>query len=380
MPPAKVLFLVNTLRVGGFERDVATLCEHIDRNRFLPEVWILHGGGQFEERVLQAGIRVRNLERGWSRNPLFAWKTARRISQTDADLVHAFLPSIATYGAIARSLFGVRPPMILSLGQSYTQRGQRWMFRWCSRTFDWLVANSASAEALGRSLGFDSSRISIIPNGHPVNAPRQTIDRQAVRAALGVRANDRMLLCVGRLIDTKRVCDLVEAVGMLGGQTSIKLVIVGEGPERGALAAQVSRLGLSEKISFAGHRNDVASLLEAADLFVFPSETEGLPNALIEACLAGLPIVACDVAGVRDVVRHEETALLAPPRDPASFAAAIGRLLETPTEAARLAAAAHDRATKTYTVERSLTALYDVYDRLLGTPKRPPFGEQPVPT
>jgi glycosyltransferase involved in cell wall biosynthesis len=296
---------------------------------------------------------------------LFAWKTARQISLSDADLIHVFLPSIATYAAMARTCFGVRQPMVLSIGQSHTVPIERWMFRWCSRTFDWLVANSPSAEKLGRSLGFAPDRISLIPNGHEIDVYRRAIDRQSVRASLGVGAEERMLLCVGRLIDTKRVSDALAAMEHLGDACHAKLVIVGDGPLRGELVAEVSNRRLSGKVTFAGSRNDIADLLKVADIFLFPSETEGLPNALIEACLAGLPIVACSVRGVVDVVKDGETALLVRPRNPVALAGAVRRLLSHPAEGARLGAAASRRAQNSYSIEHSISALYDVYDRLL---------------
>jgi glycosyltransferase involved in cell wall biosynthesis len=375
--PVKVLFLVNTLRVGGAERNVAALCERIDRNRFSPEVWVLQGGGQYEEQVLRTGTRLRNLDRGFARNPLFAWRTAREISRADADLIHAFLPSMGAYAALARNWFGVRQPMILSIGQGQTIRRERWMFRYCSRTFDWLVANSRTAEDLGRTLGFDPQRISLVPNGHQVDRYCRDIDRGAVRASVGVGPNEQMLLCVGRLIDTKRVCDAVAALGLLGSDTSAKLVIAGDGPERGALAEEVSSRELSKRVVFAGQRKDVADLLQAADMFVFPSETEGLPNALIEACLAGLPVVACRVGGVVDLVENGKTAVLVPPRSPADLAAAIRELLSDRVAATRMAAAAQAHVRTSYSIEQTLCGLYDVYERLLVSSRCPTTGRAP---
>jgi glycosyltransferase involved in cell wall biosynthesis len=361
--PHKLLFLVNTLNVGGAERNVALFCRHIDRSRFEPEVWVLRGGGQFEDRVKRTGIRIRNFDRRWARNPWFALKMAREISRSDAELVHAFLPSIAIYGAFARRWFGLRQPLILSLGQAHAGRTERWMFRTCRRPFDWLIANSRSAQELGKSLGFAADRMSLIPNGHEIDEYQRVIDRERIRASVGVGLQERMLLCVGRLIASKRVCDAVAAMELL--QEPAKLVIVGDGPERGALRADISRRGLNGKVVLVGERSDVADLLLAADYFLFPSESEGLPNALIEACLAGLPIVACHVGGVSEVVMDRETALLVPPRNPPALAAALRRLLTDRGEAERVAAAAQARAKKRYAIEQSLNALYDVYDRLL---------------
>jgi glycosyltransferase involved in cell wall biosynthesis len=255
--------------------------------------------------------------------------------------------------------------MVLSIGQSQTVRVERWMFRWCSRTFDWLVANSRSAAELGVSLGFDPERTSIVPNGHQLDRYQQNINRQSVRATVGVQPDEYMLLCVGRLIDTKRVCDAVDALHVLGAGVPAKLVIVGDGPQREALKGQVSKLGLGGQVVFAGQRNDVPDLLQAADFFVFPSETEGLPNSLIEACLARLPIVACRVGGVVDVVKNGETAILVSPRSPGELAAGLRRLLRDPVEADALAGAAQSHARQSYSVEQSLNALYDVYERLL---------------
>ena len=365
MPPTKVLFLINTLRMGGFERDVATLCENIDRARFRPEVWVLQGDGEFEERVKMSGVHVRNLGRGWAHSPLFAWKAARAVSRSDAKLIHAFLPAIASYAALARTWFGTKQPMVLSLGQSDAGRSDRWMFRWCSRAFDWMVANSRSAEELGRSLGFSPDRITVIPNGHQINCFCGNVDRVSIRAKLGIQRDERMLLCVSRLVETKRVTDAVAALALLGHGAGTKLVLVGDGPLRGVLENEVDLRGLRQSVVFAGQRTDVAELLRAADVFLFPSETEGLPNALIEACLAGLPVVACNVRGVVDVVKDGESALLVPPRSPADLAAAVRRLLSSPVDAGRLAAAAQRRARDTYSIEQSLAAIYDVYERLL---------------
>ncbi len=363
--PAKVLFLVNSLRIGGTERNVALFCRRIDRSRFEPEVWLLKPDGAYEAAVKESGIRIRTFSRRWSRSPWFALKMALEISRTDAKLIHAFLPTIAAYAAIARRWYGVRQPMVLSVGQSFAGRTERWLLRLCSRTFDWLIANSPSAAALAQTLGFSVDRMSLIPNGHEVEASRRSIDRTRARETVGVGTQERMLLYVGRLTVTKRFCDAIAATAELAEGHPVKMGIVGDGPERGALEADVSRRCLTGKVNFVGQRHDVLDLLSAADYFVFPSETEGLPNALIEACLARLPIVACRVGGVTDVVQHGQTALLVPPRCPAELAAAVRQLMCDPAEADRLATSAWTSARSKFGIEQSLDALYDVYDRLL---------------
>jgi glycosyltransferase involved in cell wall biosynthesis len=114
------------------------------------------------------------------------------------------------------------------------------------------------------------------------------------------------------------------------------LVIAGDGDLREELAARTAQLGLSEQIEFRGDINDVPTLLRDADIYVQPSFQEGMPNSVLEAMAAGLPIVATHVSGNVDLVTDGDNGLLVPPGDAAALAAAIGRLLEDPALAQRM--------------------------------------------
>jgi len=367
MPARKVLFLVNTLRTGGTERNVASICQHIDRNRFEPEVWVLHPGGEWEPKVRAAGVRIRNLNRGWARSPWFAIRAARAIAQTDADLVHVFLSTIGFYAGLARSAFGLRKPLVISAGMSHTTGVERRLFRWFSRCYDRAIANSSSGQQMLSELGFERSRVAIVPNGHDSQRYLNALDRETIRREFPVERNEKLLICVGRLIESKRVCDAVAALSLIRAHGhAAKLLVVGDGPERPALEAQARSLGLEDAVFFAGNRSHVIDLLRCSDLFLFPSETEGLSNAIIEACLARLPIVACAVPGVVDVVHDGDQALLVAPRRPDDLAKAVNFCLEHSADAARLAEAGHQHALDHFSMEASLSRLYNIYDEMLG--------------
>jgi glycosyltransferase involved in cell wall biosynthesis len=366
MPARKVLFLVNSLRPGGTERNVASICRHIDRRRFEPEVWVLNTGGEWESAVEAAGVKIRSLDRGWAHSPWFAIRAARAIARTDADIVHVFLSTIGFYATLARRAFGLRKPMVLSAGMSHTAGIERRLFRWFSHFYDRVIANSLSGQSMLSALGFDPARVSIIPNGHDYGPYVKPLDRDAIRRELSIGSHEKLLIFVGRLIDSKRTCDALAALAQIRAcGHAAKLLVVGDGPERPALEAQAMSLGLGAEVIFAGNRSHVIDLLRCADLFIFPSETEGLPNAIIEACLASLPIVACAVPGVIDVVTDGKQAILVKPRSPEELAAAVNSCFENPSAAAKLAEAARQHALSHFGVEQSLGRLYEVYDEVL---------------
>ncbi len=136
---------------------------------------------------------------------------------------------------------------------------------------------------------------------------------------------------------------------------------------------------MHDRVILTGRRSDIPELLRSADLFVFPSESEGLPNSIIEACLARLPIVACDVPGVTDVVENGRHAVLVPPRAPTELAAAIQRLLDDPSESARLATTAYEMAIDRFSIAGFMERIHRVYDDLLEpAPRKTGTGSEPA--
>jgi glycosyltransferase involved in cell wall biosynthesis len=150
-----------------------------------------------------------------------------------------------------------------------------------------------------------------------------------VRKALGLLPEHQVILTVGRQEFQKGHTHLIEAFARISDENPLtRLVIAGrEGHATQALAAQIDQLGLGKRVFMLGHRDDVADLMAASDLFVFPSLYEGLGGALIEALGLGLPIVASDIPALREVVRQGVNADLVPPGDPKALAMAIEGLL-----------------------------------------------------
>jgi len=187
-----------------------------------------------------------------------------------------------------------------------------------------------------------------------------------LRARLRIAEGERVVLTIGRLSREKAQADLLRAFKLLTRNESaaggrVRLVVVGDGPERSGLERLAYELGLDDRVVFAGQSGDVAPFYAAADVFALPSHSEGSPYVLLEAMAAGLPVVSTDAGGVPEIVSDEESALLVAVRDEAAMARALSRVLSDTklahaltSKASALAATRH--APETYA--RSLARLY----------------------
>jgi glycosyltransferase involved in cell wall biosynthesis len=339
----------------------------MDPSRYVPEIWTLVPGGFFEDEVLRRGIRVRHLGRGWAYSPGFALETVWKLTRTECDVAHAFLPAIGFYAAVAAGTRLLRAPLIYSEGTPGFRAGRakRQAYQFMLGRCTALVANSDFARDFLASWGV-RQKIRVIPNGHRLPSSSRRLDRRALRARFGASDQDYVLAYVGRLISTKRVKDLVHAFATAHRTApDLRLFVAGDGPERANLERLTAEAGVESNVTFLGFLRDVPSLLDCADAFVFPSELEGLPNAVIEAALHERPIIACDVGGVRDVVRDGAEAVLVSPRSPAQLARAILAVRGDRALAGRIASAARLKASANYSIERVATAICDLYDDIL---------------
>lgn len=216
-------------------------------------------------------------------------------------------------------------------------------------------------------MGISGSRITIQHNSILPFVSPPAGEVAALRTRLGIPDQAKILLTVGRLSKEKGHLDLVEAIAVLRRRRpdlSFRLVLVGEGPERGPVERRLAGAGLSGTVVLAGHQADVRPFYAMADVFVLPSHSEGSPNALLEAMAAGNPVVATSVGGVPEIARHGETALLVERGNAEQMAGAIERLLED-TDLAMRFRKAGPLVTSTYTPEAYCRSVLTIYRQLL---------------
>jgi len=237
--------------------------------------------------------------------------------------------------------------------------------RWSLPRADRVVTVcQAFAEELAGLSEVSRDKVSIQHNAIRRQPSVSTADVAALRTHLGVGEEERVVLSVGRLSREKAHIDLLQAFRLLcesKPDISLKLIIVGDGPERGRLEAAVESFGCRDCVILTGQVSDVRTFYYAADVFALPSHSEGSPNVLLEAMAAGTPVVATEVGGVPEMVESEQSALLVPAHDPQALAEAIARVLTEEELAQRLSANASSLIGTRYTSEnyvRSLTGIY----------------------
>lgn len=217
-----------------------------------------------------------------------------------------------------------------------------------------VVANSDGLADLARRFAPDQP-VAIVPNG----VDTALFSPAPLSAGLEERpaGEELRLLFVGRLVRQKGVDLILKAMTAL--PACVTLRVVGDGGARAELEAQAVALGLSGRVAFEGWRDraDLPGLYRSADAFVFPSRDEGMPNVVLEAMASGLPVVATDIAGNRDLVLDGETGLLLPPDDAAAVEGALARLAADPQEGRRLGAAGRRRVVEHFSW-RAVAAAY----------------------
>jgi glycosyltransferase involved in cell wall biosynthesis len=371
--------------IGGAEILVIELVRRLDPNRFerylcttrMPESDRL--GLTLEEtaELERAGVHVLNLGRR-SSSSLLPWgRLWRLISRERIDIVHTHMFRANVPGVILARL--ARVPVVVSHehGSDLYGQGVRRVLNAniVGRLSDTVLAVSRwDRDRLIEQDGMPADRVQVLPNGI-LPLPAATGD---IRDQLASREVP-LVGALGRLDSVKGYDDLIRAVGILRDQgTPVRCVIAGVGGDEPRLTALIAELALGQDVELLGLRDDVPSLLEAFDVAVMSSHSEGAPLAIIEYMAAGLPILATRVGGIPELIQDGEHGLLVAPRNPAALAAGLARLLAEPALARRLGQAARARQRAEYDLERTvrrLEALYlALYDsehrRRRGSPRR----------
>ena len=231
---------------------------------------------------------------------------------------------------------------------------------------DRVITVSEGSRRTFLAQGYPGQQFVCIHNGIEPLRPRPPEEAKRVRETLGVPPEAPFLLNVARMTPQKGHDVLLRALPqVLARYPQARLACVGEGPERPGLEAQACALGVAGAVHFLGHRDDVPSLMAAADLFVLPSRFEGHPLAVLEALSAGLPVVGTRVCGLDEAVISGETGLLVEPERPDDLAAAVLDILAHPQWRLRMGEAGRRLVGERYSARGMARATMELYEALL---------------
>ena len=362
-----VLYVITDLEVGGVPLHLLRLARVMRERGFHVTVASLAPAGPVGRMLDEAGISVQSCEGrgGWDFRVIP--RLASMIRELRPDVVHTFLFHANLAGRWAAASAGISPSRVVCEIQT-VEVERRWHL-WVDRcTFDgcrFIIGNSPSViEHLAMKGHVPQDWLRLVHGGidpEPIRTAA-AIDRES----LGVPCGPGMVLWVGRMDPVKGLSSLLDAFFGIADCCDAHLVLVGDGSLRESLEDHARDMALGSRVHFLGARRDVPRLLKAANLFVFPSRTEGLPNALLEAMAAERPIVATDVPGCRDLIEHERNGLLVPYGDTEGLGAAMHRLLSDATFARALGARAAEDVERKWRISKTYAEYQGIYSEILG--------------
>lgn len=357
--PIRVLHVVLSLDIGGLENVVLNLVRNTNRSEFEPRVMCLRHRGELAPRFEKLDIPVEALDAGGRASGL--WSFTRRLSRLRPDILHSHNPTPHQFAAFARLLGRVPALVHTKHGRNYPHlRRAVLLNRWAARFSNVVVAVSEDAAAVARDIErVPNRKLQVVYNGIET--------RRFQRRPASEGGVNRRGISVARLDPVKDQETLLRAVrAAVDAIPGFQLELVGDGPERARVERLRAELRLESHVRLLGFRDDVAALLQGASVFVLSSLSEGISLTLLEAMACGLPVVATDVGGNREVVAHGETGLLVPPRSPQALAEGILFLTREPVRAAAMGAAGRRRVEAMFDVDGMVSRYEALYRNALG--------------
>lgn len=234
------------------------------------------------------------------------------------------------------------------------------------RIFRLVVPSHTLADLATRVWRVDPRKVLLIPNG--VDCARFAGPPvPGIVPGFSKRPDEVIIGTVAPLRAEKNLSRLIRAFAAMAPECKARLLIAGDGPERAELEALAERLAIADRVVFVGHVEQVEGLLGWFDVFAMSSDTEQMPNSLIQAMAAGLPVAATDVGDVKLILSKQNAPYVVSKQDDRRLADALHTLIETPRLRETLAAANRERVRTTYTQERMLSAYLDLYASALAS-------------
>jgi len=369
-PSRNIAIITGQLVVGGAERQLYLWLAHLDRERFNPIVITLHPGyGDYWEKPVEAlGIPLYRNPRSINRLSRFHQILAI-LKDFKPDLIHGWNLFSGVYAAASARILGAKS--LCGIRNSYQTFAHHKLLSILGIRFaDGFVVNSNSAAAdLQSRLGRKKSSVYVIPNAIQSAQAERAHLRELLTSQYQLRDDYLWCVSMGRMEASKHFEDQLELIADLGNKAeNIHLLLFGDGPERPALERTARELGILDRVTFTGEVPQAGQWLPAFDLFVFTSLDEGMPNVILEAAAAGLPILTWDLPFYREILENERSGLLVESGNLQKLEEALSRLIASPKLRSQLGREAQSHVLREFSLERYIQNMTAAYEDLLGEP------------
>lgn len=363
----KILHLIETSGPGGAEKVLLSLVDRLEKGSYQSIACLLKEGwlhAQLERRGVKTFIQP--LGAGFD----IKWLTKfiPFLRREKVDLMHAHEFAMNAYGSIASALTGI--PIVTTVhakGYYWKNLRRRVAYRFVSKQSKMIAVSNDVAQFLCKSVGISNDNVQTIYNGIETGVFRSNQEvRDQTRRELKITGEQLVIGAIGNLYPIKGHTYLVQAAATISKEIPNAVVLIaGRGQLLEKLQIEASQLGVEERIKFLGYREDVPALLQAVDIFVLPSLSEGLPLSALEAMAAGKPVVATQVGGIPEVVINGETGFLVAAENDGALAEKLICLLKDPCLAQQLGASGIQRVEERFTLDRMVEKYEEIYGEAL---------------
>jgi glycosyltransferase involved in cell wall biosynthesis len=360
----RVLLLNNSLAMGGIETMILDFARAAQQGLFEASVGVLEPGGSLESQVRNLVGKVHHIPNRSGIDPMTAvrlWKLCRR---EKIEVLHSHNYASWFYAGLAMR-FGAASRHIHTEHSGVEPSPKRFMAeRMLAAKTDAVVAVSKDVKRyMVETVGIADNRIQVVYNG--VNTSRFKFNSDArarIRSELQLADADVVAGVVARLEPIKAHAYLLDSMSIVQRTNpNVRLLVVGNGGLRNVLEDKVKTFGLSNAVFFLGERQDIPEILSALDFYVLPSENEGMNLSLLEAMSVGLPVVARNVGGNSEIVRHGETGFLVPGNGEDAFAESLLRIAGDAETRRRMGTAGNRRVLSFFDQARTVDTYRALY-------------------
>ncbi len=369
-PKIKIVHVLHSFEVGGLENGVVNLINHLDWDVYSHTVCCITRSGALVGRLRREDVSIIELEKAAGNDWWLPIRLARVLRALNPDIVHTRNWGTVD-GILAGRLAGV--PVVIHGEHGHTvlevdgrNRKRRLGRRALSPFVDRFVTVSDSLrDWLHHAVGIAREKLTTIYNGVDLARFDRVDSPEAVRSKHGFTREDLLVGTVGRLDPIKDQESLIRAVGrLLGDHPHLKLVVIGDGPCYSTLQALIHQLDAADRVFLLGEREDVPEVLQALDVYVLPSISEGMSNTILEAMAVGLPVIATRVGGNPELVLDGSTGFLVPRQTPEALADALQTYMATPALRRQHGAAGRQRVQQAFSLQTMVRAYDATYTSL----------------